>query len=40
VSTVTLPSGVATVRRVEKDGQTLLEGGVDPRREGVALGAP
>jgi gamma-glutamyltranspeptidase/glutathione hydrolase len=31
-------SGIATIRRVEKDGQWGLEGGADPRREGIALG--
>jgi gamma-glutamyltranspeptidase/glutathione hydrolase len=31
-------SGIATIRRVEKDGQWVLEGGADPRREGIALG--
>jgi gamma-glutamyltranspeptidase/glutathione hydrolase len=38
VTTVALPSGIATIRRVWKDGKTLLEGGADPRREGVVLG--
>jgi len=31
-------SGIAIIRRVERDGQPGWEGGVDPRREGVALG--
>jgi gamma-glutamyltranspeptidase/glutathione hydrolase len=31
-------SGVSTIRRVIKDGKTLLEGGVDPRREGLISG--
>jgi gamma-glutamyltranspeptidase/glutathione hydrolase len=31
-------SGISTIMKVEKDGQTLLEGGVDPRREGLILG--
>ena len=31
-------SGVATIMRVTKDGKTLLEGGADPRREGIVLG--
>jgi gamma-glutamyltranspeptidase/glutathione hydrolase len=31
-------SGISTIMKVSKDGQTLLEGGVDPRREGLILG--
>lgn len=31
-------SGVGTIMRVTKDGQTLLQGGADPRREGIVLG--
>jgi gamma-glutamyltranspeptidase/glutathione hydrolase len=31
-------SGIATIMKVTRDGQTLLEGGVDPRREGLILG--
>ncbi|MDR1934452.1 MAG: gamma-glutamyltransferase family protein [Candidatus Accumulibacter sp.] len=31
-------SGISTIMRVEKDGQMVLEGGVDPRREGIILG--
>ncbi|MDR0577058.1 MAG: gamma-glutamyltransferase family protein [Candidatus Accumulibacter sp.] len=31
-------SGIATIMRVEKDGKKVLQGGADPRREGIALG--
>ena len=31
-------SGVSTIMRVQRNGQTKLEGGVDPRREGIVLG--
>jgi len=31
-------SGIATIVRVERAGQSVWEGGVDPRREGLALG--
>ena len=31
-------SGVSTIMRVNRNGQTRLEGGVDPRREGIVLG--
>ena len=31
-------SGVSTIMRVNRNGQTKLEGGVDPRREGIVLG--
>lgn len=31
-------SGVATIMRVTKDGQAQLQGGADPRREGIVLG--
>lgn len=32
------PSGVATIQRVLRDGRPAWEAGVDPRREGLALG--
>ncbi len=38
VSTSAQSSGVATIMRVTKNGRTLLEGGADPRREGIVLG--
>ncbi|WP_313301744.1 gamma-glutamyltransferase family protein [Diaphorobacter sp.] len=38
VSTGAQSSGVATIMRVTKDGKTLLQGGADPRREGIVLG--
>ncbi|MFV0680691.1 gamma-glutamyltransferase family protein [Ottowia sp.] len=38
VSNSALSSGVSTIMRVQKDGKTVLEGGVDPRREGIVLG--
>lgn len=31
-------SGVATIMRVTKDGKPMLQGGADPRREGIVLG--
>jgi gamma-glutamyltranspeptidase/glutathione hydrolase len=31
-------SGISTIMKVTRDGQILLEGGVDPRREGLILG--
>ena len=38
VSTAAQSSGVATIIRVTKDGKPQLEGGADPRREGIVLG--
>ncbi|ARU05443.1 gamma-glutamyltransferase [Comamonas serinivorans] len=38
VSTSAQSSGISTIMRVTKDGKTQLEGGVDPRREGIILG--
>jgi len=38
VSVRTQTSGISTIRRVEVQGQPAWEGGVDPRREGIALG--
>ena len=38
VSTGSQSSGISTIMRVTKDGATKLEGGVDPRREGIVLG--
>ncbi|WP_305806648.1 gamma-glutamyltransferase [Stenotrophomonas sp. YIM B06876] len=38
VSTAAQSSGVATIMRVTKDGKTQLQGGADPRREGIVLG--
>jgi gamma-glutamyltranspeptidase/glutathione hydrolase len=38
VSTAAQSSGVATIMRVTKDGKTVLQGGADPRREGIVLG--
>ncbi len=38
VSTAAQSSGISTIMRVTKDGKTMLEGGVDPRREGIVLG--
>ncbi|QNP47902.1 gamma-glutamyltransferase [Diaphorobacter aerolatus] len=38
VNTSAQSSGVATILRVTKDGKTLLQGGADPRREGIVLG--
>jgi gamma-glutamyltranspeptidase/glutathione hydrolase len=38
VSTRAQSSGISTIMRVHKNGATRLESGVDPRREGLALG--
>ncbi|MGC3963529.1 MAG: gamma-glutamyltransferase family protein [Rhodocyclaceae bacterium] len=38
VSNSAQSSGVSTIMRVTKNGKTQLEGGVDPRREGIVLG--
>ncbi|KAF1022490.1 MAG: Glutathione hydrolase proenzyme [Paracidovorax wautersii] len=38
VSTSAQSSGISTIMRVNKDGAVKLEGGVDPRREGIVLG--
>lgn len=38
VSTSSQSSGVATIMRVTKGGKTVLQGGADPRREGIVLG--
>ena len=38
ISAAPQSSGVATIMRVEKNGQATLQGGVDPRREGIVLG--
>ena len=38
ISNSALSSGVSTIMRVQKNGKTVLEGGVDPRREGIVLG--
>ncbi|WP_415787042.1 gamma-glutamyltransferase family protein [Bordetella tumulicola] len=38
VSTGAQSSGVATIMRVTVDGKTMLQGGADPRREGIVLG--
>jgi gamma-glutamyltranspeptidase/glutathione hydrolase len=38
VSTGAQSSGISTVMRVQKDGKWVLQGGVDPRREGIVLG--
>lgn len=38
VSTAAQSSGVATIMRVTKDGKSMLQGGADPRREGIVLG--
>lgn len=38
VNTSAQSSGISTIMRVQKNGTTLLEGGVDPRREGIVLG--
>jgi gamma-glutamyltranspeptidase/glutathione hydrolase len=38
VSTAAQSSGISTIMRVSKDGKMKLEGGVDPRREGLVLG--
>jgi gamma-glutamyltranspeptidase/glutathione hydrolase len=38
VSTSAQSSGISTIVRTQKNGATVLEGGVDPRREGLVLG--
>jgi len=38
VSTSSQSSGISTIMRANKDGAAKLEGGVDPRREGIVLG--
>jgi len=38
VSTSAQSSGISTIMRVQKDDKWVLEGGVDPRREGIILG--
>jgi len=38
VSNNSQSSGVATIMRVMKDGKPVLQGGADPRREGIVLG--
>ncbi|WP_406623690.1 gamma-glutamyltransferase family protein [Acidovorax sp. SDU_ACID1] len=38
VSTSAQSSGISTIMRVNKGGAVKLEGGVDPRREGIVLG--
>ncbi|GHU32771.1 gamma-glutamyltranspeptidase [Betaproteobacteria bacterium] len=38
VSTGNGSSGISTIRRFTKDGETILEGGVDPRMDGIILG--
>ncbi len=38
ISAAPQSSGVATIMRIEKNGHTMLQGGVDPRREGIVLG--
>jgi gamma-glutamyltranspeptidase / glutathione hydrolase len=38
VSNSAQSSGVSTIMRVTRNGKTQLEGGVDPRREGIVLG--
>ena len=38
VSTSAQSSGISTIMRVKKNGAMVLEGGVDPRREGIILG--
>jgi gamma-glutamyltranspeptidase/glutathione hydrolase len=40
VSAAAQSSGVSTVLKVRVDGQPRLQGGADPRREGLALGDP
>jgi gamma-glutamyltranspeptidase/glutathione hydrolase len=37
-STGAQSSGISTIMRVQKNGKMVLEGGVDPRREGIILG--
>ncbi|MNW06122.1 Gamma-glutamyltranspeptidase [compost metagenome] len=38
VSNAAQSSGVSTIIRTTRNGQSRLEGGVDPRREGIVLG--
>ena len=38
VSTSAQSSGTSTIMRAQKNGASVLEGGVDPRREGLVLG--
>ena len=38
VNTAAQSSGVATIMRVTRDGKPQLQGGADPRREGIVLG--
>lgn len=38
VSTSAQSSGISTIMRIQKDGKWMLQGGVDPRREGIILG--
>lgn len=38
INTSAQSSGISTIMRVSKDGTPTLEGGVDPRREGLVLG--
>jgi gamma-glutamyltranspeptidase/glutathione hydrolase len=38
VSTSAQSSGISTIMRVQRNGQSVLQGGADPRREGVVLG--
>lgn len=38
VSTGAQSSGISTIMRIQKDGKWMLQGGVDPRREGIILG--
>jgi gamma-glutamyltranspeptidase/glutathione hydrolase len=38
VSNAAQSSGISTIMRVQKDGKWVLQGGVDPRREGIVLG--
>ena len=38
VSTSAQSSGISTIVRTQKNGASVLEGGVDPRREGLVLG--
>ena len=38
VSVAAQSSGTSTILRVNKDGKSLLQGGADPRREGLVLG--
>ncbi|RCW70423.1 gamma-glutamyltransferase family protein [Pseudorhodoferax soli] len=38
VNTGAQSSGISTIMRIQKDGKWMLQGGVDPRREGIVLG--